>query len=270
LRGRNSTHDAVFVNAYTPFKGNIKNNTRYPYHFSKVASYRIHPSFNGGSNAANDIAIITMQRPIENLVQFPPIRLLSNEATIADGQSTQIYGFGRTLLNLTTSVDTLQEVTIPYVSYAKCKQYYSWSLDLDMICAGEPYSNRDACSGDSGGPMTMERNGYVYQIGVVSWGPDDGCGQSTKPGVYSSAQYHYRWIQTSVCDDDDVKNTYELCQNPESQNQIPVSPIGISTTSCSRGKPDGLSCSYGGECCSGICGSSSLYFKTRICLPKYS
>jgi secreted trypsin-like serine protease len=268
LRGRNSTKDAIFVNAYTPFKGNIKNNTRYPYHFSKVETYNIHPSFNGISNT-NDIAIITIQRPIENLVQFPPIRLLSLQENISDGQTTKIYGFGRTMPNISTSIDTLQEVSIPYVSYPQCKQFYSWNLNPDMICAGEPNSERDACSGDSGGPMTIERNGLVYQIGVVSWGPEDGCGQPGKPGVYSSVQYHYNWIQRTVCETEDINNSLELCRTTF-QSQLPATPIGLSTASCASGKPDGLSCSYGGECCSGICSASSSYYKTRVCLRKPS
>ena len=271
LKGRSNSSDAVFVNAYTPFKGNIKDSKKYPYHFSKVKSFRLHPSFNDGSNA-HDIAIITMERPITNLVQFPPVRLLSPSQTIADDEITSIYGFGRTLTNVAASVDTLQMVSIPFVPFSECKLYYTWNLLPDMICAGEPNSDREACSGDSGGPMTVTRNGLVYQIGVISWGAGSTCGKSTKPDVYSSIQYHYSWIQQTICDTDGNSTAVELCPNaPETGlvtglPAIPPEAVELKSASCSNGKPNGLSCSYGGECCSGICGLPSLYFQARVCL----
>jgi secreted trypsin-like serine protease len=273
LKGRTASNstDAVFVNAYTPFKGNVKDNTRYPYHFSKVKSFHIHPSFDDGSNA-HDIAVITMERPITNLVQFPPVKLLPPSQTITDNETTNIYGFGRTLANVSTSVDTLQTVSIPYVSFSKCKLYYSWNLLPDMICAGDPNSKRDACPGDSGGPITIERNGLAYQIGVISWGAGSACGQSSKPGVYSSVQYHYSWIQQTVCDTEGIAKAIELCPNTSETGalltDLPIIPVEIKSASCSRGKPDGLSCSYGGECCSGICGLASLYYEGRVCLQR--
>lgn len=272
VKGRTASNstDAVFVNAYTPFKGNIKNSTKYPFHFSKVKSFRIHPSFNDGNNA-HDIAIVTMERPITNLVQFPSVRLLPPSQTIADNETTNIYGFGRTMANVATSVDTLQTVSIPYVPFSECKLYYSWNLLPDMICAGEPNSKRDACPGDSGGPITMERDGVVYQIGVISWGSGSACGQSSKPSVYSSVQYHYNWIQQNVCDAEAIANIIELCPNASESDRftdLPIVPVEINSASCTRGKPDGLSCSYGGECCSGICGLASLYYQGRVCLQK--
>lgn len=267
---RSNATNAIFVNAYTPFKGNVKNATKYPYHFSKIKSFRLHPSYINGRKA-HDIAIITMERPITNTLQFPPVRLLAPAQTIADNATTNIYGFGRTFANVATSVDTLQTVSIPYVPYDECKLYYSWNLHPDMICAGEPLSRRDVCSGDSGGPMTIERNGLQYQIGVISWGTESACGQSSKPSVYSSVQYHYSWIQQTVCNTDGVDDTIELCSNATNNafiSGLPVNPLEIKSASCSSGKPDGLSCSYGGECCSGICGLPSLYYPVRVCLRK--
>ena len=270
LKGRGNSTDAVFVNAYTPFKGNIKDNTTYPYHFSKVQSFRIHPSFNDGTNA-HDIAVITMQRPITNMVQFPPVKLLTPSQTIGNNETTNIYGFGRTQAYTATSVDTLQTVSIPFVPFTKCQLYYSWNLLPDMICAFDPHSKRDACPGDSGGPLTLKRNGLVYQVGVISWGAGSACGQSTKPSVYSSVQYHYSWIQQTVCDTEAIGAPIDLCPNASTTNiftDLPAAPVELKSASCSRGKPDGLSCSYGGECCSGICGLSSSYYQGRVCLRK--
>lgn len=46
-----------------------------------------------------------------------------------------------------------------------------------MFCAGAP--DRDACRGDSGGPIVIGRE----QIGVVSYGVT--CGDPLFPGVYT-------------------------------------------------------------------------------------
>jgi trypsin len=262
VKGRDGSKDAIIVNAYSPFK----NDPRYPFHFSRVMQIDVHPNFNDVSNI-NDVALITFQRPIQNLTRFPPVRLLSPQQTIAEGQNSKIYGFGQTAPNTTTSIDILQVVNIPYIPFSKCAISYPWSLQPDMICAGQPNSNRDACAGDSGGPMTVVQEGIVYQAGVVSWGAEGHCGQTRKPGVYSSVQYHYEWLRRNVCASDDINDSVELCQSDSKKNTAPPAVIsGRKSDSCVTGKPEGRSCNYGGECCSGICGVPSSYYNTRVCL----
>jgi V8-like Glu-specific endopeptidase len=261
VKGRDGSNDAVIVSAYFPFKGD----SRYPFHFSKVLQIDVHPNFNDISNV-NDVAIITFERTVQNLTRFPPVRLLSPQQTIDEGENSKIYGFGQTVPNVTTSIDTLQVVNIPYIPFAKCARWYPWSLQPDMICAGQTNSNRDACAGDSGGPMTIQQDGVVYQVGVVSWG-EGRCGQTRKPGVYSSVQYHYEWLRRNVCASDDIPDSIELCQSTTKTNTVPPAVIiGRKSDSCVPGKPEGRSCSYGGECCSGICGIPSSYYNTRVCL----
>ena len=45
-----------------------------------------------------------------------------------------------------------------------------------MCADSNKYEDTDVCSGDSGGPLTIQRNKIAYQIGVVSYG-DDMCGR---------------------------------------------------------------------------------------------
>lgn len=54
---------------------------------------------------------------------------------------------------------------------------------------------KDACAGDSGGPMvTLNRErGQWYLVGTVSWGDD--CGKKDRYGVYSYIYHNKDWIQ---------------------------------------------------------------------------
>ena len=62
-----------------------------------------------------------------------------------------------------------------------------------VICAGDPQvGGRDACFGDSGGPLLAQAGGQGAQAGVVSWGT--GCGLPQTVGVYTSVAYFEDWI----------------------------------------------------------------------------
>ena len=72
-------------------------------------------------------------------------------------------------------------------------------LTANMICAGTTSGVRDACNGDSGGPLFVENGGGVEQIGVVSWGegPMDAaaaCGHENAYGVYTRVANYKDWI----------------------------------------------------------------------------
>ena len=51
-----------------------------------------------------------------------------------------------------------------------------------MICGGK--QNKDACGGDSGGPLIANIDGKFTLVGVTSWGSSD-CGSANNPGVYA-------------------------------------------------------------------------------------
>jgi hypothetical protein len=53
----------------------------------------------------------------------------------------------------------------------------------NMFCAGTDGA-QDACFGDSGGPLVIKSQDSYLQVGIVSWGPDEGCGLADLFGVY--------------------------------------------------------------------------------------
>lgn len=49
------------------------------------------------------------------------------------------------------------------------------------------------CTGDSGGPMVIQRNDKRFQLtGVISWGI--GCAEPNQPGVYTRISEFRDWI----------------------------------------------------------------------------
>lgn len=76
-------------------------------------------------------------------------------------------------------------------------------LTDNMICAGTTSGERDACNGDSGGPLFMTAADGPTQVGVVSWGegPTDGtaaCGHKKAYGIYTRLANYTGWIDAKM------------------------------------------------------------------------
>jgi len=108
----------------------------------------------------------------------------------------------------------LRQVELQYISNTDCNQLYCQKsryfqdttpchanyITRNMICAHAV--GRDACGGDSGGPLlwiddhSPQPPNNVIQIGVVSWG--EGCA-SDLPGVYAKLSRGIKiWIEEYI------------------------------------------------------------------------
>lgn len=84
----------------------------------------------------------------------------------------------------------LQAVTVQVVNQKRCAQLYrrtQFKINANKICASA--MGKDACVGDSGGPMTVDGT----LVGVVSFGI--GCADRNYPGVYSRVSAARDWIR---------------------------------------------------------------------------
>ena len=63
-----------------------------------------------------------------------------------------------------------------------------------MVCAGYKEGGKDACLGDSGGPLACQvgTDGPWMLYGITSWGI--GCGDPLHPGVYTRVTKLQSWI----------------------------------------------------------------------------
>lgn len=145
----------------------------------------------------NDIAFIRLRRPID---EINPVKIKWREISDSDIEKRQlkatVCGWGKIKAS-GDYADQLQCASLHLISGRKCnklynpyKEYKHVSVSDREICAADlPDYMKDACKGDSGGPLfQMHRNKKTgakepYVIGLVSSG--DRCAKKHKPGTYT-------------------------------------------------------------------------------------
>merc|ERR1712038_1502180 len=155
-----------------------------------------HPNYNG-ANFDNDFALVKL----DGKSTITPVDIAPS-ASSQKGDKLWTLGFGDTDPGLgTVFPDHLQDVEVSYVDQSDCEESYSstpyGALDVlpSMMCAAD--SGKDACGGDSGGPL-FDANSQKL-VGVVSWGI--GCARPEYPGVYGRISEEWEdWIKPPICD----------------------------------------------------------------------
>ena len=133
----------------------------------------------------HDIAILVMEKPFEFNDKIKPIEMMdySDSSQLRVGKKCKIAGWGQTE-DLSYPIQ-LQEVEVPIIDLETCKENYESKNYTGMVtdlnfCAG--LKGKDSCFGDSGGPMMCKGK----LAGVVSFGPNNECGNEHLPGVYTN------------------------------------------------------------------------------------
>ncbi|KFQ41459.1 Urokinase-type plasminogen activator, partial [Nestor notabilis] len=158
-----------------------------------------HPDFTddtGGND--NDIALIRIRTTSgQCAVESKYVRTIclpEKNLYLADNTRCEISGYGKQEFYDIFYAQRLMSATVNLISQRKCKHEYYDSIRVtdNMVCAGDPTWQTDACKGDSGGPMVCEYDGRMMLYGIVSWG--DGCAKKDKPGVYTRVTRYLNWI----------------------------------------------------------------------------
>ncbi|KAG5674718.1 hypothetical protein PVAND_004670 [Polypedilum vanderplanki] len=140
----------------------------------------------------NDFALLKLKNNITLINgEKEIIKLPRANENIEEGTEVFVSGFGSTN-DLTTNDHTLRGVIVPIVSQSECKRAYPKMITNRMICAGFEEGKKDACSGDSGGPMVRDRT----LVGVVSFGI--GCALPKMYGVYGKVSTVRNWIKAET------------------------------------------------------------------------
>lgn len=155
----------------------------------------------------NDIALLRLQWSVRYSYFIKPICLPFAPALRQKnhvGERFDVAGWGRTEYETRSSIKL--RVSVEGVDNGRCGSVYKGAVPQQVIidsqmCAGGS-SNRDSCSGDSGGPLMGQYkdnygNSYWYAVGVVSFGPKT-CGLRGWPGVYTRISKFLDWIEANV------------------------------------------------------------------------
>ncbi|XP_052891079.1 uncharacterized protein LOC128299224 [Anopheles moucheti] len=159
-----------------------------------------HPDYKSRT-VYNDIALLKLANPVSFSTSIRPACLYTSptvdrtKALAIGFGSTEAYGEGsKELLKVTLDVFTTPACAVFFQRNRRVPQ----GLLNTHLCAGYLAGGRDACTGDSGGPLQISTNdeACVAQIiGVTSFGI--GCG-SQSPGIYTRVSEYVSWIESIV------------------------------------------------------------------------
>lgn len=93
--------------------------------------------------------------------------------------------------------DWLLKGTVSEYSHDKCKHEFGkigFEIIESQLCALND-KGVDSCRGDSGGPVSYEKNNIYYLYGITSFGI--GCG-SELPSVYTKVNRYLDWIEEEM------------------------------------------------------------------------
>ena len=91
-------------------------------------------------------------------------------------------------------------MSVPLITNENCTTphtvYETSLITSNMICAGDLKGGKDACKGDSGGPLMVPSNEFAVIYGIVTFG--NGCARPDAPGVYTRVTNYIDWIQSNM------------------------------------------------------------------------
>ncbi|XP_066202073.1 vitamin K-dependent protein C isoform X1 [Saccopteryx leptura] len=155
----------------------------------------IHPNYSK-SSSDNDIALLRLAQPAIFSQTIMPICLpdrgLSDRELTKVGQETVVTGWGYRSETKKNRTFVLNFIKVPVVPHNECVQAMFNKVSENMLCAGILGDTRDACEGDSGGPMVTSFRGTWFLVGLVSWG--EGCGRLNNYGIYTKVSRYLDWI----------------------------------------------------------------------------
>ncbi|XP_069689200.1 uncharacterized protein [Periplaneta americana] len=174
-----------------------------PYEQLRPVSHIIlHPGY-VDAGFLNDISLLRLREPVQFSDFVRPVCLPPPPpaAPIRDGRLCTVVGWGQLFEVGRIFPDTLQEVQLPIISTAECRKRTLflplYRVTDNMFCAGFDRGGRDACLGDSGGPlMCQEKDGHWSLYGVTSNGY--GCARANRPGVYTKVANYVPWLQAAM------------------------------------------------------------------------
>ncbi|CAH2064799.1 unnamed protein product, partial [Iphiclides podalirius] len=162
-----------------------------------TSNVQVHGSYST-TTLQNDVAVIAMGR-VEFNNNIAPVALPSGSQLSNNfaGTMAQAAGFGKTSDAAGISNgQVLSHATLQVITNAVCQRTYGTSTVIaSTLCTSG--SGASTCSGDSGGPLTINSGGRRVLIGITSFGPSRGC-QAGLPVGFARVTSFASWIQSRL------------------------------------------------------------------------
>ncbi|XP_071288357.1 coagulation factor XI [Agelaius tricolor] len=159
--------------------------------FFKVEEIIVHSQYKY-AHIGHDIALMKLAEPMNFTDLQLPICLPSKEDTNIFYTDCWVIGWGYRKEKGRVQ-DILQKAPVPFMSKEECQaRYRKRRIGDKVVCAGYDEGGRDACKGDSGGPLSCRHEEVWYLVGITSWG--EGCARPRQPGVYTKVADYSDWI----------------------------------------------------------------------------
>ncbi len=189
----------------------------------------VHPNFDiFGTDLDGDIALIHLKTPSA----YPTLAIAAQGDSVNSkpGNNALVIGFGIfDTGNPFLAPDTLQRAFIDIISNTICNEpgRYNGVLSEGMLCAGRLTGlPQGAGAGDSGGPLMVDSNGHLVQVGIVSFG-NDAFSTPTHPGVYTRTAAYRNWIDSTI---QAYNNPTSVASKQSERAKIHVSEYAIQIT----------------------------------------
>ncbi|XP_026320088.1 uncharacterized protein LOC113230394 isoform X2 [Hyposmocoma kahamanoa] len=214
---------------------------------SRVRQVVLHPRY-APRGFRNDIALLRVDT-LELHARLRPACLPPPRAQPPAGHHCTVVGWGQLYEHERVFPDTLQEVELPVISTAECRRRTRllplYRVTDDMFCAGYERGGRDACLGDSGGPLMCQEQDRWYIYGVTSNGY--GCARANRPGVYTKVSNYIDWI-------DNIITTYTPPRNETTfSNEDSEEDFYVDLEVAENKRPDRIDTCKGYRCPLGEC-----------------
>ena len=169
-----------------------------------ITSFRIHPRYGIYNDYDHDIALIQIQESFHFTKSVLPACLPKPEVAVdlmSPGTNGVTSGCGimTSKASLKFPAATLRYVKVPIQDENTCVKS---STNVDTLpgsafCAGYAKQGQgDACKGDSGGGLVVERDNRWFVVGLVSYGED--CDKYRQYGFYTNVSNYYYWIKAFI------------------------------------------------------------------------
>ncbi|XP_026730856.1 collagenase-like [Trichoplusia ni] len=182
----------------------------------------IHETYNHDTTAVqtHDIGLLDLGISIPYSETIQPIRIQSSKRQQLEYGNLQLIlsGYGRTDDWWAGGIvpEVLYWVYQRGITQAECFTWYPNSQTMGPFTMCSQYynnTNQNACTGDSGGPLTVvDVDGQVTQVGIMSFGSQRGC-NTTHPQGFVRPDMYQDWIEkhTGISfdwDSEELETTY--------------------------------------------------------------